>query len=445
MLPKLEKHMLILATLVTSMAITACGAKKEVLGGPKEANEKAKPMSTDPSTWGDIDSAEGKTDQNLPNPFEEEPTYNSSLPFHDSENQSGKGGGQYTPPLTPPVFEVKPVAREDYNRLPPDYRYNDESNVERNLSKKLTGAVTDDGLFYTSTATDDIHAFIRARNERVSWETKQKNLAAAAAVQSAKITTDTLSGDAIVTLKIQEGRDVKTYVVAGSLNEDRYASSLGTVRGSASERTTGSLPLSGTLKCLDLDGGCENIFVRLAYGVQSSSSIINVIFRNSSGDLHFDLPGERSGNPEYERIRAFLNNSRNRELTRERIHSITMRSWEVVNGRSGVALLVKGHNNELLGFAGPLLAPEAGTGVNIGMSRLAKDRDDSLDLIDISRVQLNYANSIGDVRMVANNGLGQVKLVLKMRRRGNYAQDRFAMTFMRRVKPIVDLTDENLK
>lgn len=441
MLPKLEKHLLILATLVAGMSLAACGAKKEVLGGAKDPDATVKKMGDESKKWEDGDSTSGKIGKELPNPFDENPTYSPSLPFHEGEDRSTQPGK--LPP--PPVFDVTPVKNEDYNRLPPDYRYNDESNVERGLSKKLTGAVTDDGLFYTSTSTDDIHAFIRARNEKVRWEYKQANLAAAASVQSAKIATDSLSGDAIVTLQIKEGRDVYTYIVAGSMNtEDSYATPLRTVRNSAGQRTTGTLPLSGTLKCLDLDGGCENIFVRLVYGHQGSSAIINVIFRNSMADLHFDLV-ESSGNPEYNALSAFFNNSKNRIRSYERIQTVNMRSWEVVNGRSGVSAFIKGYNSELLGFAGPLLAPEAGTGVNIGMARLAKDRDESLDLIDLNQVKLNYANAIGDVRMVANNGLGQVKLVLKMRRRGNFAQDRFALTFMRRVKPIVELTDRNLE
>jgi hypothetical protein len=104
---------------------------------------------------------------------------------------------------------------------------------------------------------------------------------------------------------------------------------------------------------------------------------------------------------------------------------------------------MRGYNNELLGFAGPLLAPEAGTGVNIKLSRLAKDKEDSLDLINTNSTKLNYANWIAEARLVANNGLGQVRVSLKMRKVGAYGQDQFAVTFMRRIKPIVEL-DENI-
>lgn len=420
MLPKLEKHMLILATLVASLSLTACGAKKEVMSGPKDVSAETMEVKSS-----------GSSDQDLPNPFEEAPT--------NSIDEKGNS-------LPPPVFDVKPVEQGEFNRIPSDYSQDRWYDLDRDYSKKLTGAITDDGLLYTSSSTDDIHAYLRARNERVSWATKQANLAAAASIESAKIATDTLSGDAIITLKIREGRSTQTYVVAGSLNTwDGRATRVKKVRASGSERTTGSAEISGTLKCLDLDGGCETAFARLTVGSKGSSAVVNVIFRDSLADLHIGTPRERSGNPEFEYLRDYFMMTLQRQNTREKIKSIDMRSWEVVNGRSGVALLVKGYNNELLGFAGPLLAPEAGTGVNIRMARLAKDSDESLDLINTNNVKLNYANSIGEARMVANNSLGQMKLVLKMRKRGNYNQDRFSLTFMRKVKPIVELTDANLE
>ncbi|MNT98765.1 hypothetical protein D3C72_2414250 [compost metagenome] len=63
----------------------------------------------------------------------------------------------------------------------------------------------------------------------------------------------------------------------------------------------------------------------------------------------------------------------------------------------------------------------------------------------MNKYSLNYANTIGDARLIANNGLGQVRIMIKMRKRANYPQDKVAITFMRRIKPLVELNDENLK
>lgn len=449
MLP-MNKNALILSLLAASLSLSACGSKKDVIAG--------QPVKKEQTT-----KTGGQLGKELPNPLdEEENTLPQPLPENVSKPQpptktpppppppapinggnSNVGGNTQTPVVTP----VAPAPQIGTNPIPGDYRANDPANVTRdNLTKRMTGGMTADGLVYTSSSTDDLLTFLRLRNERVSYETRQANLAAAASVVSAKLNIDEFSGDAIVTVKVQEGSDVKVYNLAGMNNlGGGTASNLRSVRAGNGETSTGTRPIEGTLKCMDLDGGCDTTFVRLRLGYTGSSSIVNLVFRNSAADLLVKFPDVRSENAEYLFLQEFVTNTIRQIQIPNRIKTVRMNSWEVVNGRSGVMVSVKGFNNELLGFASPLLAPEAGTGVNINASRLAKDKDDSLDLLDWDRAQLNYANSIGEARLVANNGLGQVRLLLKMRKRGNFPQEQFMMTFMRKIKPLVDLTDDNLK
>lgn len=440
MLPSLQKHSLILATLMASLALSACGKKKnDIIPSP-------------PGPLPKVESTSDQLGQDLPNPYDDqaEPPLPGPIP-EESEQVPPAPAPPGAPPADPvkttppPVKSTRPVSSSDKNVLPPDYRSNDVQNVMRDdLSKRMTGAVTEDGLVYTSSSTDDLLNFLRSRNEKVDAISRRNNLEAAASVLSAKMSVDTLSNDVTVSLKIQEGLDVKVYNVAGSLGEGS-ASPVRKVRSGNGQVSTGTRSLEGTVKCLDLDGGCETTFVRLKMGVAGGSAIINLVFRNSTADLYFNLPGKYSDNPEYLYLREFAINTIKRLDVDEKIKQSRMSSWEVVNGRSGVVLSLKGANNELLAFAGPLLAPEAGTSVNISLSRLAKDKEDSLDLVSLNNSKLNYANWIGDARMIANNGLGQVRIALKMRKRAAFAQDQFAVTFMRRIKPIVDLTDDNLK
>ncbi|MDG0815129.1 hypothetical protein [Bdellovibrio svalbardensis] len=448
MLPMLHKHTIITAALMASLSLTACGSKKDIFTPPETPQQQTDSNKGETETGGTIGG-------NLPDPNSANNT-EPPLPLPDYSDLPNPGqtpgSGQTlprplpeTPKTPPPVADTRPSPALGTNPLPADYRSNDASNVGRdNLTKRMTGGVTADGLVYTSSSTDELLNLLRGRNERVDEYSRQANLQAAASVLSAKLTVDGMSGDAIVTLKVQEGRDVKVYNVAGGMSGE-YASPLKSVRAGNGEKSTGQRAVEGTIKCLDLDGLCENTFVRLKIGTPGSSAIVNVVFRNSVADLYFNLPGKYSDNPEYLIMREFIRNTITQQNTDNKIKQARMSSFEVVNGRSGVALTMKGKNNELLGFSGPLLAPEAGTGVNITLSRIAKDQDDSLDLISLDKSQLTYANWIGDARMVANNGLGQVKIALKMRKRSNYGQDMFTVTFMRKIKPLVELTDDNLK
>nr|BFD64574.1 hypothetical protein BdHM001_32550 [Bdellovibrio sp. HM001]BFD68772.1 hypothetical protein HAGR004_37940 [Bdellovibrio sp. HAGR004] len=451
MLPMLQKHTLITAALLASLSLTACGKKKDVFSEP---NKQAKP--TDSSQ---TDNTNGEIGGGLPAPGSngKDTTQPSPIP----NKGQGQGKNPTTPPPPPPtpinpqtpvnpttppaVVDTRPAPAPGTHVIPGDYRSNDPSNVIRdNLTKRMTGGVTADGLVYTSSGTDELLNFLRARNEKVSYETRRLNLEAAASVQHAKLSVDSMSGDVIITLKVREGNDIKVYNVAGSQGEGT-ASPVRSVGAGNGERTTGTRALEGTVKCLDLDGGCENVFARLKIGSSPSSAIINVVFRSSSADLYFNLPEQFSDNPEYLILRDYVKNTIRKENTVDRIKSVGLYSFEVVNGRSGFTVVTKGANNELLAFAGPLLAPEAGTGVNIPLTRIAKDQEDSLDLVSLGNSKLTYANWIGEARLVANNGLGQIRIALKMRKRASYAQDQFAVTFMRKIKPLVEINDENLK
>ncbi len=491
MLPMLTQHKMITAALLASLSLTACGSKKDVIAAPPATPETQPAPAASPAVKADAAKsgtksadANGQAGGSLPDP--ENGEVHPPIPEEsgkDTAKNPGKGkpaqqpnplsptplpvkAGTTPPPApaapakpappappaqtakpvlpTPVVAGTKPAPAAEVSQLPSDYVSNDPANVSRdNLSKRMTGAVTADGLVYTSSSTDDLLNYLRARNDKVGAETRRLNLQAAASVVSAKLSLDAFSGDAIVTLKIQEGSETKIYNLAGANGEGGYAAKLRVVRGANDEKTTGVRAIEGTLKCVDLDGGCENTLVRLKIG-SAPSAIVSVVFRNSQADTYTNLPEKYSDNPEYLWIRDFFISSAKQLNVTNKIKSIRMSSYEVVNGRSGVALTIKGVNNELLGFAGPLLAPEAGTGVSVNLARIAKDQDDSLDLISLDNTQLTYANSIGEARMVANNGLGQVRLLLKMRKRASFPQDQFMITFMRKIKPLVELNEDSL-
>ncbi|MNJ91252.1 hypothetical protein D3C87_89000 [compost metagenome] len=465
MLPMLRKHTVITAALLASMSLTACGkktdvfAKEETVVTVETENKKGQGTRQGPKQQGKGSDTKGSLGGGLPNPNGDDSDNYPPSPEPQPIPQAPKGQTKVPPPPqkpeplpqpstpeptrpTPPpvVVDTQPAPRNP-NRLPGDYNSKDAKNVTRDdLSKRFTGGVAEDGLLYTSSSTDELLNFLRLRNERVGYESREANLKAAASVVSAQLVVDRMSDDAIVTLKIKEGADVKVYKVAGSFGGGA-ASPLRKIKGG----TTGTRSLDGTIKCLDLDGGCETTFARLKIGDTGTSAIINVVFRNSISDVYFQLPGEYSNSGEYTRLREFIRNSILDVQTQTRLKEARMSSFEVVNGRSGVTLSLKGLNKELLAFAGPLLAPEAGTGVNINLSRVAQDEEDSLDLLARENSKLTYANWIGQARLVANNGLGQVRVALKMRKRGNYVPEQFAITFMRKINPIVDLTDDNLK
>lgn len=473
----LKKHSLITAALLASLALSACGKKTDVMNPPAPETKEGTLEGQKGPDKDESDDTSGSLGGALPDPEDKNPTYDDqeeppvsapqAVPVKPKPNVPGvvPAPAQPTTSATPKTYPQPPALEEvgpaapavtgvlraperGENVLSDDYATNDKDNVLRDgVSKRLTGGVTKDGYVYTSSSTDELLNFLRKRNQSVGAESRRQNLAAAASVVAAKISQDGFEGEsAVITLKVQESGGVKVYNLAGGLS-DGPASKLQQVRTGNGERTTGSRTVNGTLKCVDLDGGCETAMARLEIGNGHGFGVAYVIFRNSKADLYFHLPAKEkySGNPEFYTLSDYFISTIQDRNTTGKIAKRTLSSWEVVNGRSGFVFTTKGYNDELLAFAGPLLSQDGSNSVNVQLGRVGKDEENSLDLMDVSRSRLNYANTIQDARLIANNGLGQIRLSLKMRKRNNYAQDRVAITVMRTIKPIVDLTDSNLK
>lgn len=401
-----------LSVLIAVIALSACGEKKDVRGPQAPAQpkkvEEATPLS---------------------------------------------GGGLEVPlpaPGTSPTPTPTPVSETLIDPLEDNAGYDpvDPKQIERtDLDKRYTGLEDDDGLFYTGASTDYLLTYLRLRNEDPNLDDyiKTNNKNAAQSIESARLNFDQSTGDLTISLKIREGNDLlKDYTLAGGVSEDDRVSSLRISKSNSRGKTTGKQRIEGKIKCLDLHGSCETSYARILIGEPGDRAVVGIIFRQSLADYHIKLQSDRSGNPEYEFIRRFWLNTNDDITTHHRLKNIYLNSFEVVNGRSGFDVQVLGRGRQLLSFGGPLLAPDAGSSVSITADRTPRVTE-SLDLDSLNDYDYTMADYIGSAKIVNNNGLGQVRIAVKMRKRGGYAQDTWVMTVMRIIKPTVTPNEENLR
>lgn len=423
-----------LTTVLAVVVLSACGEKKEVRG---------------------------------PQPPPEAPKTNTTV-----DNMSNPGGGVDLPGPTAPGNTQTPTPSEPGTPNPDQtilkdplddnsgYEPVDPRAIDRNdFDKRYTGMSDPDGLFYTGSSTDKLLTYLRLRNEDPNLDAgvKARNLDAAQSIRSAHLSRDPETGEVVIILKIKEGQSLKNYVLAGGIAEGEGPSKLRLARGRNGLKTTGSQDISGKMKCLDLDGGCETIFARLileaAAPAPAPASValghsgggraaVAVLFRQSLADIRVSIT-KSSGNLEYDYIRDFFINSHNDANTDMKLKNAALKSFEVVNGRSGFETQLIGENRQLISLAGPLLAPDAGTSVDIRADRTA-EMQDSLDLDNLAGYKFDLANFIGSAQIVNNNGLGQVRVALKMRKRVGYRPEPFTLTIMRIIKPTVEPNENNL-
>ncbi|HEY8269678.1 MAG TPA: hypothetical protein VIG33_02230 [Pseudobdellovibrionaceae bacterium] len=358
------------------------------------------------------------------------------------------GGGVELPlPQAPgpnPPGPLKDVLDEDS-----DYDPVDPKAVEKaDFQKRYTGMGDDEGLLYTGSSTDYILTYLRLRNEdpNLDADVKARNLEAAQSIESARLSHDKITGDLLVSLKVREGNNLKSYVLTGGLSDGDTLSSLRLAKGSGGGRgkTTGAQHIEGKIRCMDSDGGCDTTVARLVIGDHPGTrAAVAIVFRESLADVYFSLSAA-TGNPEYDVMRKFWIHSNDEANTDLRLKEAVLKSFEIVNGRSGFDVQIKSYGQQLLSFGGPLLAPDAGTSVSMRANRNAELKE-SLDLDGLTDYKFDLANFIGSAKIVNNNGLGQVRLAVKMRKRVGYRQESFSLTLMRIIKPTLNPNQENLK
>jgi hypothetical protein len=467
LLLRTQQHSLALFALSATLGLSACGKKTDLYSGKGDASatqEQNKPNppaapapTTNPNTNNDETRfSNGQLPTKVPSsPTDRQPTGpNGPTQAPTTGAPNNNSGPTFGGSITPMPDSSTPASPAQPQTQTSDAKKFEPQNTTTVDNKHSTGATTKEGLLYTSSSTDGIHAFLRTRNNRVDTATRQQNIAAASAVVKAKISLDSTTQNMAVSLQMTEGKNLVVYNLVGQRPSSQEVgfvqpSTKLTFTSSANGLvSSGSRNIEGTLKCLDMDGGCESIFVRLKIGGKGTpSAIFNVIFRNTLADTFIHIPKDNSSNSEYLWMKDFLRNSflhDHDKNVQNRIETVIFSAWEVVHGRSGFELYVKGANKELLGFSGPLLAPPAGSAVNISLSRLNK-MDSSDDFTSSEAISLKYANTISDARLIANNGQGQLKLKFYMRQKTTDKQDRFYITFMRQIKPIIELNDANLE
>ena len=383
-----SKSFLIATVAVWALTLSACGKKKE---DPKEVAAPVQPVSS-------------------------------------VEQPAQQPQGPIKPPPPPLGGTHRDVGARSDNR-----------NGNKNGHKK--GPAQND-LVYTSSSPDNTLALLSHLEAGVSANEQEANKRLAQSVVGVDFFQSLSTKEAGATIKVKEGSSVVAYNVLGVLI-DNNLSQLNVLNSYQGIKSTGSGHVRGTMQCLDLDVGkktCSNILlsVDLLKGVTKSN--VKILVRNSVADVHFEMV-DSSGNPEFEVLKDFFMSSALNRDTKTKIDSITMQTFEVVNGASGYDLQILGLNKEFLAFGGELVAPRAGISMNVPAkktaSRFGYDANNQ-------KLHMNLSNTIGTVRLVMNDGIGRMKLQLSSRSYANYPVDTFTLTFTRRVNSIIDLNEIEL-
>lgn len=388
------------------LALVACGNSKENKspmpqgpvvtdtapnpGTPPNGNQVGDNDLQTSTPNSDLNNDNGQVLPSLPSAPAGRPAGRGGAPAHGSEGATeGDNSSVLRPPLQAPGQSDLVASSLQFDEL---------------VAVKTGGKSGE--LNYTSASADGLMEEFKSYNLKVGAKQQEMNQNLAKSIVSAKIRRANSTGDVFVDLIVDEFGKMQTYVIKANEDDDKMQLT--------HVKSTGDLEFQGGfLKCTDLDGGCENAYAK----IKLEGAYARVIFRNSYSDAHF-LVQKQVSNSNFDLWKSYINNTVEGSPLAQKIDYVQMASFEIVNGRAGMGAMMITQDLDMVGLSIPLLAPEKGTKLNVPVAKLS-DISKNYDLAPLaSTYTQRLSQALTDVRLINNNGKGQLKLQLKLSEQG---------------------------
>lgn len=380
-----------LLSIAVIVALSACGKSKD-LHTPVGAAASPTPV---------VKTATPETPQALPsNPI---PNTGNMLPGDKNEGFDN----EVLPPLPAGTADSRGTENSSVIRPPLVDSSNSGKSVASQVNFDNQDAVKTGGrlndLYYTSAGDDGLMTEFKLKSLTVSGDQQRMNMNLAKAIVTAKLSRSNSSGEVMIELNIDESVNgsgaVKTYRIKATADSAKMNLSLANAGGALKFQ-------GGFLKCLDTDGGCENAYAK----IKLSGAYTRIIFRNSYADRHFLIQENIVNNPAFDLMKNYILNTATGVNSNERIEKLQISSFEVTNGRAGMGALMTTLDHEMIGLSIPLVVSANKSEVQAPVNKLT-DLSKNYDLSNLANsYSSRLSQSITDIKLVNNNGLGQLKL-----------------------------------
>lgn len=414
----------ILISISLLIVLSSCGKSKDLKTAP--------PASQPEQTKTDTPPAEPAAPVPAAPPANQIP--NNNLVPQDQTSIDGNGN-EILPPL-PVGPAAQPAAPQTNVINPPLVPAKKETQKAYEIDFTNQVAVKTGGqsgeLFYTSAGEDNLMEEFKSFNLKQNPEQQKMNANLAKAVVVAKLSRRTGAGEIFIDMSFDEFGKINKYRLLATPNGESMKLSV------SKTGTTGLMPFEGGfLKCIDKDGGCENAYAKMKF----AGGYTRVIFRNSYADMHFLFQENVIGNPGYDLWMNYIMGSASGLHSSTMFDSLQVSSFEVVNGRAGMGALLTTTDNDMMALSIPLVVSSEGAIVNASVAKL-KDLASNYDLASMTKIySQNLSQQVNSVKLIRNNGLGQLKLQLSLSSQAGPAS--LWMVISRVQKDIMSLSEIN--
>lgn len=357
------------------------------------------PQTADPSN-------PGQDSENLPDLPASPQTPGGTLNGQNQDGRNGRGGtgrGQDQQNLPNGLGSQGDSSQSGRVDRPKLVKHEPQRAYQVNFSNQVavkTGGQAED-LFYTSAGEDGVMEEFKLYSGKVSAQQQMMNSNLAKAILNAKLSRATSGGQVSLTLTVDEFGTMHTYKLVAGSDGDKMNLTL------SKAGTTGEMEFQGGfVKCLDKSGGCDVAYAKLKF----AGGYTRVIFRNVAADMHFLVQQNVLGNSAFSTMEKYIVNTVNNAQVANKIDSLKLSSFEVVNGRAGLGAMMTTLDRQVIGLNVPMVVSSMNSDVSATVVKSA-DLSKNFDLVNLTKSHsVELSRSIKQVHLVNNNGRGQFKI-----------------------------------
>ncbi len=391
-----------------------------ILAGMLSACGKSKTSEPIAALLAPAKSASSPTNANEPAPATDKNRKNDSK--NDNSNSNSKNDKSQNSQdrnkkiIQTPMHEKSQSKDETAKPLPTTAPVK-SARIQPPISEDAS-VLLDSAKQFSGTANDGLRAYLIFKQEQISDPSQQLlNLKLAAQIQKARLKVD-LSKKQVEMRSFLQNEEI---LFSGNLRAD--SSAMLTAK-------KGKETFSAKMLCFDRlmgDGKCVTHVVSFSMGKAKAQ----IIFRNSTSQAEANFENQKCSTTICQNFYLFFRFSEVDLINSKNLQKIEMETFEVIHGRTGFKVLAITDGANIFTFTGDLLNTEAG-------ARERKPVDTTLETEDLigsnGQIRKNTWNqALSNVRVLANDGKGQIQLLVHLKTPSNVAPDHFLLKLNRKV------------
>lgn len=281
----------------------------------------------------------------------------------------------------------------------------------------LTGGISDYGLYYTTIANDGVFRVLQELVAEKTADEIEKDIAFSQSIYDAQFLIDRKGNLTVdVSLRIGKGFEERRFVAPYDKNQLMVVN-LDSIKMTA--------------ECIDLNKRSEDCY-NMIVTLEKSGAETKIVLRQSGARLDYQM--DLSEDSDFNELAQYLRNSNLDVQTSERVATINVYSFEVLNGKSAQTTVLMGVANQVLSFKSELTVKKD---LSPSLNNVDKAQDWNDLYLEKARFtkDMKFQSMIKSAKLTENNGKGQFSMDVMFESKVSKSQNRIKFKMTRELVP----------